>query len=152
MEAGLTRPITIGIGASVVVLLGILAVFVWAPSNVSETPPGLTEVTDNATFEKFLEMSHLGILTSTNFLGHRVYTVRATLKNVSSTPVRLVDVKLTFLDYDKKVIHEEVRHAYEPRQNALDPGAEYRFEIAFENPPRTWNYHVPDTHIVKVAY
>ena len=134
MEPGLTRPITLGIGAGIVVLLGIIAALVWAPSNDTEMPPGLTEVTDTANLEKLLEMSHLGILTSTNFLGHRVYTVTATLRNVSNRPIHLVDVKLIFLDYDEKIIHEEIRHVFEPRQNPLDPGAEYRFEIAFENP------------------
>ena len=152
VEPAITRPLTIGIGAVVVILLGLGAALVWAPGDVSRTPSGLTELTDPASLGQVLEMSHLGILTSTNFLGHRVYTVRATLKNISPMPIRLVDVKLTFYDYDKKVIHEEVRSAFEPKQRPLDPGSEYRFEVAFENPPRTWNYHVPETSLLKVAY
>ena len=152
MKAGIARPFTLGIGAVIVIVLGIAAVSVLAPGDASRIPPGLTEVTDSGSLGSLIEMSHLGILTSTNYLGHRVYTVRATLKNISSMPIRLVDVKLTYLDYDKKVIQEEVRPAFEPTQRPLVPGADYRFEIAFENPPRTWNYHVPDTQIVRVAY
>ena len=66
--------------------------------------------------------------------------------------LRLVDVKMTFLDSDKKPIHDEVRPAFELKQRALQPGTEYRFEIPFENPPRTWNYIVPNTEPVRVAY
>jgi hypothetical protein len=152
MKAGTTRAVALGIGAVVVIVAGIVAISVLAPGDTSRIPPGLTEVTDPASLEKMLEMSRLGILTSTNYLGHRVYTVRATLKNISSMPIRLVDVKLTFMDYDKKPIQEEIRSALDPKQKSLLPGADYQFEIAFENPPRTWNYRVPDTHVVRVAF
>jgi hypothetical protein len=151
MEAGITRPVTLGIGAAVVIVLGISAVMVLTPGE-ERTPPGLTEVRDPLELGEFLEMSHLGILTSTNFLGHRVYTVRAILRNTSDKTVRLVDVRLTFLDYDKKVVHEEIRSALETSQPPIPPGTEYQFEVAFENPPRTWNYHVPDTQVVRIAH
>jgi hypothetical protein len=34
----------------------------------------------------------------------------------------------------------------------LNPGGQFRFEVNFENLPRTWNYHVPITKIVRVGY
>ena len=152
MEASITRPVTIAIGLVFVIVLGILAVWGPAPGDVPDVPPGLTEIRDSQELAKVIELSHIGILTSTNYLGHRVYTVRGTLKNVSTMRIRLVDVMMTFRDYDKKTIHEEERPAFEPKQRPLEPGTEYRFEIAFEDPPSNWNYRVPDTRIVRVAH
>ena len=152
MEAGITRPVTLGIGLVFVVVVAIIAVWGLAPGREPLTPPGLTEVSDPVELGKMIEMSRLGIVTSTNYLGHRIYTVRATLKNISSTPLRLIEVRMTFLDNSKRTIHEEIHPAFEPKQHPLEPGTEYRFEIPFENPPHTWNYHVPDTQVVRVAY
>lgn len=142
----------LGIGLVSVIILGILIVWALGPRDLPRTPPGLTEVKDPAELLKMIELNHLSILTSTNYLGHRVYTVKATLKNISGMPIRLVDVKMTFLDYDKKTIHEEVHSAFESKMPPLQPDTEYRFEIAFENPPQTWNYHVPETQVVRLAY
>jgi hypothetical protein len=153
MEYGLNRPFTIAIGLAVVAIaFGIFLVRGIAAREEPRAPSDLTEVTDPVEIRKMLEMSHLGILTSSNYLGQRIYTVTATLRNISTTPVRLVDVKMTFLDSDKKPIHDEVHPAFEFKQRALQPGTEYRFEIPFENPPRAWNYIVPNTEPVRVAY
>ena len=152
MEAGVTRPVTVAIGLACVIVLGIVAIWGSGPGKEPDSTPGLTEINDPAELQKMVEMSHLGIVTSTNYLGHRIYTVKATLKNISNTPIRLVAVKMTFLDYSKKSIHEEVHPVFQPKQHPIEPGTEYRFEIPFENPPRTWNYHVPDTQVIRVAY
>ena len=151
METGV-RPVGIGIGVAVVAVLGLLAVWLTGPSAAPAVPAGLTEVSDPAELGRTVELSRLGILTSTNYLNQKVYIVRATLKNVSANPVRLIDVKMTWVDYDKKTIKEEVRTAFEPKQRPLEPGTEYRVELAFENPPKAWNYRVPDTKVVKIAY
>lgn len=152
MESSIARPVTIAIGLAVVLALGIFVVWSFAPSAAPETAPGLTEVKDAAQIEKAVELSHLHIVSSSNYLGHFVYTVKATLRNVSDKPIRLVDVKWTFYDYDKKVIKEEIHTAFEPKQAPLEPGTEYMFEIPFENPPRGWNYKVPQTTVVRAAY
>ena len=153
MAFGVNRPFTIAIGLAIVaVVFGIFMVRGLAPGAKPEIPPDLKELTDAAAIQKSVEMTHLGILTSSNFLGHRIYTVTATLRNTSTMPIRLVEVKMTFLDSDKKPIKEEVHAAYELKQKPLQPGTEYRFEIPFENPPRTWNYIVPKTELVRVAY
>ena len=146
------RVVALGLGLVSVIVVGILIVWALGPRDVPLLPSGLTEVNDPAELQKTVELNHLSILTSTNYLGHRVYTVQATLKNISGMPIRLVDVKMTFLDYDKKPIHEEIHSAFEAKMPPLQPGTEYRFEIAFENPPQTWNYHVPETQVVRVAY
>ena len=152
MEAGVARPAAIGIGIAVVAAIAL--VFVWGlrPDATPSTPAGLREITEPSELQGVVQLSHLGILTSTNYIGQKVYIVRATLKNVSGRPLRLIDVKLTFFDYNKKTIHEETRTAFSLKQKPLEPSTEYRAEIAFENPPKSWNYFVPDTKIVKAIY
>lgn len=152
MEAGIKRPVAIAIGLAVVAVVGVLLAWSLAPRATPNVPPGLTEVTDLAELQKLMDLTHLNILTSSNYLGHRIYTVRATLRNISNSPIRLVDVKLTFRDSQKQVIQQENHPAFDPRQSPLEPGTEYTFEIPFENPPRAWNYRVPDTEIVRVGY
>jgi Protein of unknown function (DUF3426) len=154
VEAGIKRPVAIAIGLAVVAVIGVVLAWSLAPRATPHVPPGLTEVTDAAELPKLMELTHLNILTSTNYLGHRIYTVRATLRNISNLPIRLVDVKLTFRDTQKppQVIQQENHPAFEPKQSPLEPGTEYTFDIPFENPPRAWNYHVPDTEIVRVGY
>ncbi len=152
MESRVLRPVAIGIGIAIVAAIGILLVWGVSPGKTVDLPAGLTEVNDPSELQTMVEASHIGIVTSTNYLGQKVYIVRTTLKNVSDEPLRLIDVKLTFLDYGKKTIHEETRTAFGLKQRPLEPGTEYRAEIAFENPPQNWNYHVPDTKVVKVAY
>jgi hypothetical protein len=152
MEAGIKRPVTIAIGLAVVAVIGVVLAFSLAPRATPHVPPGLTEVTDPAELSKLMELTHLNILTSTNYLGHRIYTVRATLRNLSNSPIRLVDVNLTWRDTPKQIIKQETHPAFEAKQAPLEPGTEYTFDIPFENPPRTWNYHVPDTEIVRIGY
>src|SRR5437868_4806936 len=151
MEAGVKRPVAIGIGLAIVAVLGILVVWGVAPNRSPGPPEGVTEVADPADLVRMIELSHLGILTSTNYLGQKVYLVRATLKNISEKPVRSIDVKLTYHDYDKKTIREEIRNAFSLKQKPLEAGTEYRAEIALENPPKERNYHVPDTYVGKRA-
>jgi hypothetical protein len=152
MEAGIKRPVAVGLGLAVVVVLGVVAMLLLAPDDEPAIPSDLTIVKDPTSLKEFVELTHLGILTSTNFLGHRVYIVTASLKNISDRPIRVIDVKLTFLDYQKKTIYEEGRTAFDIKNSPLQVGSEYRMEIPFENPPSSWNYHVPDTQVVTVAY
>jgi methyl coenzyme M reductase subunit C len=152
MESGINRPATIIVGLAIVIAAGVFTVWSLAPAEEPKTLPGLTEVTDPAEIQKMVELHNLFIVSSSNYLGHFVYTVKATLKNVSTMPIRLVDVKWTFVDRQKNVIKEERHTAFDPKQPPLEPGTEYQFEIPFENPPRQWNYIVPANVIVRVAY
>jgi methyl coenzyme M reductase subunit C len=151
MEAGV-RPIALGIGLAIVAAAGLLVVWGVGSGTPPSLPPGLTEVVDPAELAQVVERTRLEIFTSTNYLNQKIYSVRATLKNVSEKPIRLIDVKMTFVDYEKKVIKEEVRTAFDLKQRPLEPGTEYRAELTFENPPKNWNYFVPNTEVVKVAY
>jgi hypothetical protein len=99
MEAGIKRPVAIGLGIAVV--LGIAGTALLLLSKPDALPSNLTIVSDPAAIKPLIDLSHLGILTSTNFLGHRIYTVTATLKNTSDKSFRRIEAKLTFFDYNK---------------------------------------------------
>lgn len=140
------------IGVIVLVALGILGLWGLSPDDTTTTTDNLTEVIDPGTLRETVNLSHLGIETSTNYVGHKIYLVGGTLKNLSDKPLRLIEVKMSFMSYDGKMVEEGVHTAFELKQKSLEPGTEYRFKIAFENLPRTWNYRVPTTEIVKAAY
>ena len=141
------------IGGTVLVGLAIFIAWALGPGRDRYEPPQLTEITDPATIRSTVELTHLSILTSDTFAGNiRIRNITGILKNVSNTPIRKIDLKMTFTDYDGKTIQESTHTAFSPRKQPLDPGTQFRFEVNFENLPKTWNYHVPNTQIVSVAY
>ena len=137
------------------VLIG-LAVFVgWSlgPGRSVSDSSSLTEITDPASIQSTIELTHLSILTSDTYAGNiRIRNITGLLKNISTMPVRKIDLKMTFTDYDGKTIQESTHTAFSPRKKPLEPGTQFRFEVNFENLPRSWNYHVPITKIVSVGY
>jgi hypothetical protein len=142
----------LGLGVAVVLGLGTIALLTLAPPDEPPIPADITTIKERDKIDQTVQLTHLSILTSTNYLGHRIYTVTATLKNVSDKPIRLMDVKLTFFDYTKKMIREEEHPALDPKHTPVAPGAEYPLAVSFENPPQNWNYHVPDTQVVVLGY
>jgi len=141
------------IGASIAVVVGILLVWVLAPSarnNVSSVP--LTEISDTATIQNYLQLSHLSIATSENFARQRIYVISGYLKNVSDKPVRMAELKMAFTDFDGKSIFDYTQKVIDRNQKPLLPSAELRFEVRQENLPRGWNYRVPITEISKIGY
>jgi hypothetical protein len=150
MDVGTKRALVLGIG--VVVVFGILALWWRAAGSRPDIPAGLTEVKDPAQLEKVVAIGPPSIDANSNLIGHKIYTVKATLKNISSMPIRLVDVRMTFLDENKNQIQEEIRSPFEPRMHPLEPGAEFPFEMRFENPPDKWNNRIPETQVARVAY
>jgi hypothetical protein len=113
----------------------------------------LTEISDPAAIDSTIQLTHLSIATSDTYAGTiRIRNITGVLTNISKLPVRKIDLTMTFSDTDGKTIQESTHTAFDIRKRPLDPGSQYRFEVNFENLPRTWNYHVPRTRIVKVAY
>src|SRR6185295_1409780 len=113
----------------------------------------LTEITDPAAIQNTAQLTHLSISTSDTYAGNiRIRNITGVLTNISAMPVRRIDLKMTFTDYDGNTIQESSHTVFDPRKKPLDPGSQYRFEVNFENLPKTWNYHVPVTQIVKVGY
>jgi ABC-type antimicrobial peptide transport system permease subunit len=141
------------IGGAVLVGLAVFAAWALGPGRNRNESPKLIEITDPATIRTTVELTHLSILTSDTFAGNiRIRNITGILKNVSKTPIRKIDLKMTFTDYDGKTIQESTHTAFSPRKQPLDPGTQFRFEVNFENLPKSWNYHVPSTQIVSVAY
>ena len=136
---------------AIVVGLGLVWHFA-APAQDPLAAIPLVEVTDTAGIQNQIQLTRLGIATSENFARQRIRLVGGTLKNVSGKPVRMVEVKMVFTDYEGKPVHEYTERVFEPRLKPLQPNSEFRFEVGFENLPRSWNYRVPITEITKIGY
>ncbi len=139
------------IGVTIAVIVGVLLVWAFAFNNAPSTA-NLTEITDKPALKKIAQISQVGIATGENYMGHRIRVIHGTITNNSDKPLRMVDVNMTFNDYDAKPVQRSVQRVFEATQKPLPPAAKYRFEVNFENLPRTWNYHIPDIEVVKIAY
>lgn len=141
------------IGGAVFIAVAVFVGWSIGPGRSRNESSKLIEITDPATIRNTVELSHLSIATSDTFAGNiRIRNITGLLKNTSTTPIRKIDLKMTFTDYDGKTIQESTHTAFSPRKLPLDPGTQFRFEINFENLPKSWNYHVPITQIVSIAY
>ena len=141
------------IGGAVFIAVAVFAGWTLGPGRTRNDSSRLTEIKDPASIQKSVELTHLSIMTSDTFAGNiRIRNITGLLKNISTTPIRRIDLKMTFTDYDGKIIQESTHTAFSPRKQPLDPGTQFRFEINFENLPKLWNYHVPMTQVVSVAY
>ena len=141
------------IGITVVLAVGLVLAWASFPSANDQASQPLTEVNDTATIQSHVELSHVSIATSENYVGHRLRLVSAQLKNTSpDKPLRMIEGKMTFTDFDVNSIPEYTGTAFEPRRRPLDPGTEFRFNFSFENLPRTWNYRIPIAEVTKVGY
>jgi len=140
-------------GAAVFIGVAIFVAWSLGPGRNRNNSTRLVEITDPASIQKTVELTHLSIMTSDTFAGNiRIRNITGLLKNTSTTPIRRIDLKMTFTDYDGKTIQESTHTAFSPRKQPLEPGTQFRFEINFENLPKSWNYHVPMTQVVSVAY
>ena len=141
------------IGVAVFIALSLLAAWSLGPGRGHGGSADLTEVTDPAMIQTAVELTHLSILTSETYVENiRIRNITGLLRNISTKPVRRIDLKMTFTDRDGKTVQESTHTAYGPRRKPLEPGNQFRFEVNFENLPKTWNYHVPDTKIVRVGF
>jgi len=141
------------IGGTIFLAIGLLVGWSLGPGrNVNDTST-LTEITDPSAILNTVELSRLSILTSETYAGNiKIRNITGLLKNISPMPIRRIDLKMTFTDYEGKPVQESTHTAFSPRRKPLDPGTQFRFEVNFENLPRTWNYRVPTTQIVRVGY
>jgi len=141
------------VGSAVFIAIALLTVWSFGPGRSDGGSFNLTEVTDPAIIQNTVELTHLSIWTSETYIENiRIRNITGLLRNISTRPVRKIDLKMTFTDRDGKPIQESTHTAYGPRRKPLEPGSQFRFEVNFENLPKTWNYHVPTTQIVTVGY
>jgi hypothetical protein len=143
------------IGGAIALCVGLAFLWILAPSAQNTrtlSRAGLNDITDTAQIQKHVELSRISIATSENYVGHRIRLISGVLKNISDKPLRAIDVKLVFTDFDEKPIQENLHEAFEVSRRPLEPGEQFRFEVGFENLPRTWNYRVPLVDVVRVSY
>ena len=144
---------TILIAGAIVIVIGIFLVWAFIPSAQDKTATTpLTEVSDAATVQNYLQLTHLSIATSENFARQKIYVISGYLKNVSDKPVRTAELKMAFTDFDGKTILDYSQKVLDRNQKPVPPGVEFRFEVRQENLPHGWNYHVPVTEVSKVGY
>jgi hypothetical protein len=139
--------------AAVAAVIGGVGYWMFAPGSSSALDrTALTEVTDPGAVQKMVQVSNPTVAISENYVGEKIRLIGATVKNTSDKPLRLIEVKMRFIGFDGQAVQEGVHSAYEAKQRLLDPGMDARFEIAFDNLPRTWNYRPPEMQVVKVGY
>lgn len=141
------------VGSAVVLTIVLFLGWSLGPGKSTNDFSTLTEITDVPEIQTTVQLTHLSILTSDTYAGNiRIRNITGILTNISSKAIRRIDLKMTFSDADGNTVEESTHTAYDPRNKPLVPGQQYRFEVNFENLPKTWNYHVPKTEIVKVGY
>jgi hypothetical protein len=151
-NVGERRTVIIVVG-SIIVVVGLLLLWAFSPSaedKVAAAP--LTEISETAAVQNYLQLSHLNIATSENFARQKIYVISGYLKNVSDKPVRMVEVKMVFTDFDGKPILDYSQKVLDRNQKPLAPGTQFRFEARQENLPHGWNYRVPITEVSKIGY
>lgn len=123
--------------------------FAWAwvsPSEKPVVPERYVETPDD--MAEYIELGGVGILTSENFVGHRIRVVEGRLRNISEQPVLAVELLLTFRSVEGDSILESTEVAVD---RPLDPGANRSYVFRFENLPPEWDYRVPEVSLVRVG-
>src|SRR5438132_11713335 len=144
---------TIIIIASVALVVGLMLIWALAPSaRNNDSRLSLTEISDTATIQNYLQLSHLSIATSENFVRQKIYVISGYLNNVADKRLRMVELKMVFTNFDGQPILDYRPKVLDRNQKPLPQGVEFRFEVRQENLPRGWNYRVPITEVARVGY
>jgi len=139
------------IGVATVIAVGLIVS--WTVLTEDRTrSASVTEITDKSEILKQVELVNVGILTGENYVGHKIRVITGYIKNNSDKPLRLVDMEMSFLDYDGKAVQQSVERGHDLMQKPIAPGGQHRFEVNFENLPRTWNYRKPNVEVVKIGF
>jgi hypothetical protein len=96
-----------------------------------------------------VELPRLGIVTSTNFVGHRIRIIEGTIRNRSDRALRSVRLNLAFMSFDDTVVLESQE---EGLTMPLQPGEDRLYTFRFENLPPEWNYRVPVVSVLSAGY
>src|SRR5262245_12553554 len=100
--------------ASIAVVVGLIVIWSLIPSaqdRVAATP--LMVLTDTSSIQSHVQLSHLSIATSENFVGHKIRVIEARMKNISDKPIRMAEVKMVFTDFDGKAVQEYAQKVLE---------------------------------------
>ena len=137
------------IGAFLLLGLGLIGLWALASQPTGADTEPLVLVDNEAGFSSYAELPRLGILTSTNFVGHRIRIIEGTIRNVSEQTLRSVELNLAFNSFDGEVVLESEEQGL---GSPLPPGQERLYTFRFENLPADWNYRVPDVEIIRIGY
>ena len=141
------------VGVTILVLVGALIGWVLLSPEPRGGPAELTETTDLAEIQKSVELGRLSIATSENYVGHKIRLILGEVKNISAgRPIRMVELKLVFSDFDGNPVQEDIAKAFKAALPPLLPGTAYRFRLAFENLPLSWNFRIPRAKVVRIGY
>src|SRR5271170_7561064 len=130
-------------GISIVIVVGLLGAWALLLPGPGTAAAPLSEVTDKAEIANDVQLTHLGISTSENYFGQKVRLIGGNLKNATDKPIRQIELRMVFSDYDGKSVMESIQKGYPAAMKPLKPGDQYHFEIGFDVLPKTWNYHEP---------
>ena len=142
------------IGATVIVGLSLLGL--WAltlrPPVSSDAITSLRWIDSPGEIAANVELSRLAILTSENYVGHRIRVIEgAVINNSRGRTFKSVQIRLTFNNYDGASIQESEEEVLN-KGRPLAPGERGRFSFRFENLPSDWNYRVPVGVIIRAGY
>jgi len=131
------------------IALAIVALLTWAARPDGDAGGPLVYVEDATEIDRYVQLGRKGILTSENFVGHRIRIVEGSIHNVADQPIRSVELLLSFRGVGGEAVLESAEQAVSV---PLAPGQEGRYVFRFENLPPEWDYRVPDVTILRVGF
>jgi hypothetical protein len=135
------------VALAVAAALGTVGGWAW----VSRPPPSagpLEYVEGPLAVGRHVVLGRRGILTSENFVGHRIRNIEGTLENIGDRTVGSVSLLLSFRGIEGGTVVESSEEALDA---PLGPGESRRYVFRFENLPPDWDYRVPDVEVVRVG-
>jgi hypothetical protein len=137
------------IGGFLLFGLGLIGLWSAASRPPSADTEPLVFIENETVFSDYVELPRLGILTGTNFLGHRIRVIEGTISNISEQTLRSVELNLEFNSFDGEIVLESLEQGL---RSSLPAGEDRRYSFSFENLPPEWNYRVPEVRITRIGY
>ncbi len=138
-------------GTSIAIALALIGVWAAVSQPVTVNAEPLVHVDDPDEIAAIVGMPRLGILTSQNYVGHRIRVIEGSLENLGAEAIRSIELKLVFSSFEGESVLEAEEEGLTPGR-PLIPGATARFSFRFENIPSGWNYRVPDVEVIRIGY
>ena len=139
------------IGTTIAIALGLIGVWAGTSQPATDNVGPLIQVDDPDVIAENVGMPRLGILTSQNYVAHRIRVIEGSLENLGAEPIHAIDLKLTFSSYEGEPILESEEQGF-TSSDPLLPGEIVRFSLRYENIPEGWNFRVPEVQIIRIGY
>ena len=130
---------------------GLALIGAWAWLSRPEGPDArpLVYVEDPDEVGTLVALRPPGIMTSENFVGHRIRIVEGAIQNIGTETLGSVELLLTFRSVEGETVLESRE---EGLPEPLAPGEERRYVFRFENLPAEWDYRVPEVSVLRAGY